>query len=73
MPILNSINQMLKEMTEWRQHLHQNPEIGLKEYKTSKYVQDKLKSWDFVFKLVYSKTEKENQDQTLVLKYYKRH
>ena len=35
MPILNSINQMLKEMTEWRQHLHQNPEIGLKEYKTS--------------------------------------
>ena len=56
MPILNSINQMLGEMTEWRQHLHQNPEIGLKEYKTSKYVQDKLKSWDIEFKSGYSNT-----------------
>ena len=56
MPILNSINLMLGEMTEWRQHLHQNPEIGLKEYKTSKYVQDKLKSWDIEFKSGYSNT-----------------
>ena len=42
MPILNSINQMLKEMTEWRQYLHKNPEIGLEEFKTSEYVQNKL-------------------------------
>ncbi len=56
MPILNSINQMLDEMSEWRQHLHQNPEIGLKEYKTSKYVQDKLKLWDIEFKSGYSNT-----------------
>ena len=56
MPILNSIYQMQEEMTEWRQHLHQTPEIGLKEYKTSKYVQDKLKSWDIEFKSGYSNT-----------------
>ena len=42
MPILNSINQMLKEMSEWRQDLHQIPELGLEEYNTSKYIEDKL-------------------------------
>ena len=47
---------MLKEMTVWRQHLHQNPEIGLQEYKTSEYVQTKLKSWDIEFQSGYSKT-----------------
>ena len=35
MPILNSINQMQKEMKEWRQDLHRIPEIGLQEHKTS--------------------------------------
>ena len=29
MPILNSINQMQDQMTEWRQDLHKIPEIGL--------------------------------------------
>ena len=29
MPILNSINQMLEEMSEWRQTLHQIPSAGL--------------------------------------------
>ena len=38
MPVLNSINQMLQEMTEWRQDLHKIPEIGLEEYETSKSV-----------------------------------
>ena len=38
MPILNSINQMLAEMTEWRQDLHKIPEIGLEEYETSEYI-----------------------------------
>ena len=46
MPILNSINQMLDEMTEWRQNLHQIPEIVLKEYKTSEYVRQKLQFWN---------------------------
>ena len=56
MPILNSINQMLEEMSEWRQTLHQIPEIGLEEHKTSEYVQQKLKSWNIEYKFGLAKT-----------------
>ena len=56
MPILNSINQMQKEMQEWRRDLHKIPEIGLKEYKTSSYIKDKLKRWDIEFKDGYADT-----------------
>ncbi len=49
MPVLNSINQMLNEMKEWRRYLHQNPEIGLKEFNTSKYISNKLESWNISF------------------------
>ena len=56
MPILNSINQMQKEMQEWRRDLHKIPEIGLKEYKTSSYIKDKLKVWDIEFKDGYADT-----------------
>ena len=56
MPLLNSINQMLKEMTEWRRYLHQIPEIGLKEYKTSEFIKNKLESWDIEFKSGFANT-----------------
>ena len=56
MPILNSINQMKNEMTEWRQELHQIPEIGLEEYKTSQYIKDKLKEFNIEYKDGYSNT-----------------
>jgi len=56
MSILNSINQMQNEMKEWRRELHQIPEIGLKEYKTSQYIKDKLKSWNIDYKEGYSNT-----------------
>ena len=56
MPILNSINQMQEEMKEWRQDLHQIPEIGLEEYKTSEFIQNKLKSWNIDFKTGYANT-----------------
>ena len=56
MPILNSINQMLKEMSEWRQHLHKTPEIGLEEYKTSKFICEKLKSWNIDYESGIAKT-----------------
>lgn len=56
MAVLNSINQMLKEMTDWRQHLHKNPEIGLQEYKTSEFLVKKLKSWNIEFKHGYANT-----------------
>ena len=56
MPILNSINQMHHEMRAWRQDLHQIPEIGLQEYMTSKYIKDKLSSWNIQYEEGYSKT-----------------
>ena len=56
MPILNSINNMIDEMSEWRQNLHKIPEIGLQEYKTSEYVQKKLKSWGIEYKSGFAKT-----------------
>ena len=56
MPVLNSINQMQEEMKEWRQDLHQIPEIGLKEYKTSEFIQNKLRSWNIDFKAGYAGT-----------------
>ena len=56
MPILNSINQMQDEMKEWRRDLHKIPEIGLEEYQTSKYIKEKLNSWNIEFKDGYSNT-----------------
>ena len=47
---------MQKEMQEWRRDLHKIPEIGLKEYKTSSYIKDKLKGWDVEFKGGYADT-----------------
>ena len=46
MPILNSINQMQDQMTEWRQDLHKIPEIGLQEFETSKYIKNKLSEFN---------------------------
>ena len=56
MPILNSINQMQNKMKEWRQDLHQIPELGLKEYETSDYIKNKLKKWNIEFKDGYANT-----------------
>ncbi|PPR47433.1 MAG: putative hydrolase YxeP [Alphaproteobacteria bacterium MarineAlpha5_Bin9] len=56
MAILNSINQMLNEMTKWRKDLHKNPEIGLKEKETSQYIQTKLKTWQIEYKSGYANT-----------------
>ena len=56
MPILNSINQMLAEMTKWRQDLHKIPEIGLEEYETSEYIKNKLKEFNINYKDGYSNT-----------------
>ena len=42
MPIINSISNIKKEMQEWRRYLHENPELGFEEYKTSKFIVKKL-------------------------------
>ena len=56
MPVLNSINQMLNEMTIWRQDLHKIPEIGLEEYETSEYIKNKLREFNINFKDGYANT-----------------
>jgi hippurate hydrolase len=42
MPIINRIADYQDELTEWRRYLHQNPELGFEEFKTSDFVAKKL-------------------------------
>jgi len=42
MPVNNRIASFSEEMTEWRQHLHQNPELSYQEFETAKFVAGKL-------------------------------
>lgn len=43
MPVLNSIANSEKEIAGWRQHIHQNPEIGLNCHKTAGFVAERLR------------------------------
>ncbi len=45
MKILPSIAQLESQMTAWRRHLHQNPELGFEEIETARFVADKLRSF----------------------------
>ena len=42
MAVINSLNSDLPLFKEWRQHLHKNPELGLEEHETSKFIQARL-------------------------------
>lgn len=41
----NLISGLVDEVTEWRQHIHANPELGYQEYKTAEFVAAKLKEF----------------------------
>ncbi len=45
MPIVNSIAAMQDDLTEWRRHLHQHPELGLDCFKTAAFVVEKLQEF----------------------------
>ncbi|KMK67023.1 M20 aminoacylase family protein [Puniceibacterium sp. IMCC21224] len=45
MPVLNRIAAFSDEMTGWRRHLHQHPELGLECHNTARFVIDKLKEF----------------------------
>ncbi|WP_425071075.1 M20 aminoacylase family protein [Sagittula sp. S175] len=45
MAIVNSIAAMQEEMTGWRRHLHQHPELGLDCFKTAAFVVERLKEF----------------------------
>lgn len=40
--MLTRAQQLKPKLIEWRRHLHQNPEIGLEEWKTSAFVRERL-------------------------------
>ncbi len=40
---------IFNEVVGFRRHIHANPELSFHEYETSKYVQNKLTSWDIPF------------------------
>lgn len=46
-PIYKSINSNIQEFIEIRHKIHQNPEVGFEESKTSDLVAEKLQSWGY--------------------------
>ena len=45
MPIINRIAEFTPELTAWRQDLHQHPELGFQEHRTSDFVAARLAEW----------------------------
>ncbi len=45
MAVINRIAEFHADMTAWRHDLHEHPELGLSETRTSAVVQEKLKSF----------------------------
>lgn len=45
MPVLNRIADFAPEMTEWRRHLHQHPELSFECHKTAAFVAEKLREF----------------------------
>ena len=42
--LLNEVKQLHEQIIEWRRHFHQNAELSFEEYKTSDFIEEKLKS-----------------------------
>jgi amidohydrolase len=45
MPIINRVAEFSEEITGWRRHIHENPELGYEEHKTAAFVAEKLKTF----------------------------
>lgn len=45
MPIKNRFAELQKEITAWRHHLHENPELMYEVHQTAAFVQEQLKSF----------------------------
>ena len=37
---------LVAQLTEWRRHLHENPELSFQEYETTEFISDLLTSWN---------------------------
>jgi amidohydrolase len=47
MPVINRIADYHKDLTQWRRHLHANPETAFEEFKTSDFVAAKLEEFGY--------------------------
>ncbi|MGH6909614.1 MAG: amidohydrolase, partial [Phenylobacterium sp.] len=45
MPIVNRIAEYQDELTAWRRHLHERPELGFEEHETAAFVAEKLRGF----------------------------
>ena len=45
MPIINRVAEYQDELTAWRRHLHEHPELAFEEHQTAAFVADKLRSF----------------------------
>ncbi len=45
MPIVNRIAEFAEDMTMWRRHMHQTPEVGFECHETARFVVERLKSF----------------------------
>ena len=43
--LLKEVEQMRSQIVEWRRHFHQNAELSFEEYKTSDFIEEKLRSF----------------------------
>lgn len=54
--IKQGVQEILEEIISIRQHLHKNPELSFKEFKTSEFIQSKLTTWGIPFTTGYVDT-----------------
>ncbi len=54
--INSATDKLMPKVVEWRRHLHQNPELSNREYKTSKYVEEHLRKLGLEVKTGVAKT-----------------
>jgi len=54
--IAKNVKDVMPKVIEWRRHFHQNPELSTREYKTSAFVADYLKSLGLEVKYPFAKT-----------------
>jgi len=54
--IEKNVKDVMPKVIEWRRHFHQNPELSTREYKTSAFVADYLKSLGLEVKYPFAKT-----------------
>src|SRR6478736_1575917 len=54
--IAKNVKDVMPKVIEWRRHFHQNPELSTREYKTSSFVAEYLKSLGLEVKYPFAKT-----------------